>query len=172
MSTTNFFQAVAAIGVAGLWKITIQDSTDNKLVVSVLLSDGKCGDEAQKKVPPIILHGTPQELDEGFFEAITTPVLETAQLFANMEQYLKEREQARAASQMEKDKESRDKKDKEERKKKFEEKMKKVSELEEAKKWQEAIANMPKAGDFPEQAEEIAKRLDALRQKNGQLTLI
>lgn len=172
METTNFFQAIAALAVAGTWKITIQGGGDKGLVVSVLFSGDKAGDEAQKKVPPMILQGTPQELDDGFFSAIGQPIQETARLFANMEQYLKEREDARTASQMEKDKENKETKVKDDRRKKYEEKIKKVSELEEAKKYQEAIANMPKPADFPEQVEDIKKRLDALRQKNGQLTLI
>jgi PRTRC genetic system protein E len=168
----NFFQQIAALQVAGDWKITIAMDKQGGFIVSVLFFNEQAGDGASKKVPPMLLKGSPQEIDEGFFAAIEQPVKETAQLFTNMEQYLKEREQARLASQMEKDKEGKDKKDKDERKKKYDALIKKVDELEEARKYQEAIATLPKADNFPEQAEDIAKRLEHLRQKNGQLSLL
>lgn len=168
----NFFQQIAALQAAGDWKITIAADTHDGFIVSVLFYNELVGDDARRKVPPMLLKGTAQELDEGFFAAIAEPVKETATLFLNMEQYLKEREQAKLASQMEKDKDNKGKKEREERKKKYDSLIKKVDELEEAKKYQEAIASLPKAEAYPEQTEEIGKRLEQLRQKNGQLSLL
>lgn len=168
----NFFQQIAGLAVDGDWKITIAGDKLGGFIVSVLFYNLQVGDDASKKVPPMLLKGTAQELDDGFFAAIGQPVKETAELFLNMEQYLKEREQAKLASQMEKDKDGKEKKERDERRKKYDTLLKKVDELEEAKKYQEAIANLPKADAYPEQAEEIAKRLEQLRQKNGQLSLL
>ena len=168
----NFFQQIAALQVRGDWKITIAAEGANAFIVSILFFNEQIGDDARKKVPPLLLKGTAEDLDNGFFEAITQPIQETAQLFLNMEQYLKEREQAKLASQMERDKDNRDKKERDERRKKYDALMKKVDELEEAKIYQEAIANLPKADAYPEQSEEISKRLELLRQKNGQLSLL
>lgn len=161
----NFFQSIAAMQVTGDWKITIAREATDKLVVSVLFFNDTVGDEARKKVPPILLRGTAQELDKGFFAAIEQPLKETAQLFTNMEQYLKEREQAKINSQKEKDKTAKAEKEKTEKQKKFEEAMKKADELETEGKHREAWVKVPDANDYPEQAEVIRKRKSELSAK-------
>ena len=100
---TNFFKSILALQVAGNWKINIAKEDTDKLIVSVLFYNDTVGDDARKKVPPILLKGTAEEIDNGFFEAIAEPVQDTAKLFANMEQFLKEKQQAKVNSQMEKD---------------------------------------------------------------------
>jgi PRTRC genetic system protein E len=170
--TTNFFELIAGMQIAADWKIHISRSEENQLTVSVLLCNDKGEEAARKIVPPMLFKGTAQELGEGFFAALEQPAKATDALFANMEQYLQQVEAAKKQSKMEQDKGNKENKEKEERRKKYETMMKRVDELEEAKKYQEAIANLPKEKDFPEQAEEIKKRLEALRQKNGQLTLM
>jgi hypothetical protein len=81
-------------------------------------------------------------------------------------------EKTKKQSKLAQEKEDGEKKEKEERKKKYEAQMKKVAELEEKKKYGEAIGAMPKPSDFPEQAEEIKKKTDELKQKHGQLELL
>lgn len=169
---TNFFEQLNALQVQGDWKMTIHQDGADRWIVSVLLVNDKIGDDARKLIPPMILKGTAQEIDAGFFDNITEPVQKTAALFSNMEHYLKQLDDAKAQSAMEKDKESKDRKEKDERKKKYTEAIKKVDELEEKKQYQLAIAALPKAEQFPEQAEEIKERLESLRKKNGQLTLM
>jgi PRTRC genetic system protein E len=169
---TNFFERLNALQVTGIWKIAIQQDADNQIKVSVLLTNDKVGDDARKLIAPLTLKGTPQELDTDFFTALQKPMQQTDGLLTNMEHYLKQLEEAKVHSKMEQDKEGREKREKEERKKKFAEAIKRVDELEEKKQYQQAIAALPKADAFPEQEEEIKKRLEDLRQKNGQLTLM
>lgn len=155
---TNFFQSIVALQVAGNWTITIAKETTDRLIVSVLFFNDTIGDDARKKVPPILLKGTAQELDEGFFQAIQQPVQETAQLFANMEQFLKEKEQAKINSQMEKDNASKADKEKTEKQKKYEDAMKKVDELEADGKYRDAWMKIPQPELYPEYAEIIRNR--------------
>ena len=161
----NFFQSIVALQVAGDWTINIAKETGDRLVVSVLFFNDKVGDDASKKVPPILLKGTAEELDNGFFAAIEQPVKETAQLFFNMEQYLKEREQAKVNSQKEKDKAVKAEKEKTERQKKYEDGMKKADELEAEGKHREAWIKVPDPNDYPEHIEEIRKRKSELSAK-------
>jgi PRTRC genetic system protein E len=154
----NFFQSLTALQIAGDWTINIAKETADRLVVSVLFYNNRIGDDARKKVPPILLKGTPQELDEGFFQAIEQPVKETAQLFANMEQFLKQKEQAKISSQMEKDNATKVDRDKSDKQKKYEEAMKKVNELEADGKYREAWIKVPPAELYPEQTEFIRNR--------------
>jgi PRTRC genetic system protein E len=161
----NFFQTIVAMQVAGDWKINIAKETADRLIVSVLFFNEAVGDDARKVVPPIILKGSPQELDEGFFAAIEQPVKETAQLFTNMEQYLKQREEAKIQSQMEADKAAKEEKEKSDKKKKYQEAMKKVDELEAEGKHRDAWMKVPDAAAYPGFAEEIGKRKSELAKK-------
>jgi PRTRC genetic system protein E len=170
--TTNFFKCIDDLNVNGDWKISISKNEENNWIVSVLFFNEKVGDNARKLIPPMILKGTPEQLDEGFFDSIIVPVEKAAGLFANMEHYMKQLEEARLQSKTEKDKEDKEKKEKEERKKKYEAAIKKVTELETEKKFGEAIGAMPKSEDFPEHAEEIKKKNAELREKHGQLSLL
>lgn len=161
----NFFQSLIALQVAGDWKINIVKETADRLIVSVLFFNDAIGDEARKKVPPILLKGTAEELDAGFFEAIAEPVKDTAQLFANMEQFLKESAQAKISSQMEKDNILKMGKEKTEMQKKYEEAMKKADELEALGKFKEAWMKVPQANLYPEHKDIIDKRKAELSDK-------
>lgn len=169
---TNFFETLASLKVEGNWSITIKKTDTGNLLVAVLLTSEGVKDDASKIIPPMNFKGTAKELDEGFFLQLEKPAKQTAELFSNMQQYMEQLEEAREKSKMEQNKNDGEKKEKEERKKKYETQIKKVIELEEKEKFGEAIGQMPKAGDFPEQAEEIKKKLEELRQKHGQLSLL
>lgn len=155
---TNFFQSIVALQVAGNWTINIAKETTDRLIVSVFFFNNDIGDDARKRVPPILLKGTAQELYEGFFQVIEEPVQETAQLFANMEQFLKEKEQAKINSQMVKDSASKADKEKTDKQKKYEETMKKVDELEADGKYRDAWMKVPQPELYPEYAESIRNR--------------
>ncbi len=160
--TTNFFQSIFAMQVAGDWTISIAKETADRLIVSVLFYNDKVGDDARKKVPPILLKGTAQELDEGFFAEIEQPVKDTAQLFVNMEHYLKGRDEAKANAQIEKDKIAKTEKEKTDRQKKYDEAMKKVDELEAAGKHRDAWIKVPDPNDYPEHADTLRSRKTSL----------
>jgi PRTRC genetic system protein E len=162
---TNFFKSILALQVAGNWKINIAKEDTDKLIVSVLFFNDSIGDDARKKVPPILLKGTAEEIDSGFFEAIEQPVKDTAQLFANMEQFLKEKEQAKVSSQMEKDNVLKMGKEKTEMQKQYEQAMKKAEELETAGKFKEAWMKVPQADLYPEYKDIIHARKAELSDK-------
>lgn len=168
---TNFFQQLASLQVEGDWNISIKAGTHNRMLVSVLFQNEKIGDAARKQLPPMILKGTVEELDAGFFEAIKAPVKQTAMLFANMEQYAKAQEEARLASKMEKDKKEQQKKQQDTGTKKYEAQMQKVAELEEAGKFREAYGQLPKVADFPEQEDAINEKKQELTGKFDQPSL-
>jgi PRTRC genetic system protein E len=124
-----FFKSILALQVAGNWKINIAKEDTDRLIVSVLFFSDTVGDDARKKVPPILLKGTAEELDKEFFEAIAEPVKDTAQLFANMEHFLKEKEHAKVSSQIEKDNAVKMSKEKIEMQKEYGQAMKKPMNL-------------------------------------------
>lgn len=159
---TNFFTGIAQLNIKGDLNITIKQGEDGQHMVSVLLNNRQCGDDAKQVIPPLVLKGSGEELDTGFFAAVTAPLQVTSELLVNMEGYLKAQEEARKQSAMEKEKADRERKDKEAREKKYTDAMKKAEELEKEGKHREAYVKVPDPADFPEHVEAIKERRSAL----------
>lgn len=162
---TNFFQQLANMQIEGDWKISIKTGTHNRMIVSVRLTSDNVGDAAKKLIPPILLKGSAEELDKAFFETIKTPVQKTSALLLNMEEFEKGLEKAKLESKMEQGKKDRDKKEKDSKQKQYDNAMKKVQELEDAGKFREAYAQLPKADDFEYHEEEIEEKQKELSAK-------
>jgi hypothetical protein len=82
-----------------------------------------------------------------------------------MEQFLKEKEQAKVSSQMEKDNALKMGKEKTEMQKQYESAMKKTEELETAGKFKEAWMKVPQADLYPEYKDSIHARKAELSDK-------
>jgi len=187
---TNFFKNIAELNVPGNWKFTINADDKGLLTVSALFNAIKNDDNASKVVPPMLLRGTADELDEGFFDTIEKPVQEAAGLFHNMETYMKGLEEAKKQSKMEQDKKTQESKakalakttepkdgievstepkvNKEEKRKIYDEAMKKISELNDTCKYEEALQILPSVEDYPEKKTELEKKKADLERKQQQ----
>lgn len=163
--TTNFFKSIAELNIAADMILVISPMTDGSLLVSVRLANEKCGDKAQHRIAPFTLSGSAAELDEAFFIQCSEPLKTADGLINNMESYLKSVEQAKAHSQMEKDKEAKAEKEKNEKQKKYKEAMKKADELDTEGKYRDAWMKVPDPNDYPDNREEITKRKTELSKK-------
>ncbi|MBS9768664.1 MAG: PRTRC system protein E [Flavobacteriaceae bacterium] len=161
---TNFFNQIAQMDINGSLQINIQQNEDNTLIVSVLVQNESCGDKAKNLIPPLVLRGTSEELDNGFFENIVQPIEKTSALMVNMESYLKAQEQAKKQSAMEKEQAEKEQKAKSEKQKKFDKAIEKAEKLEKEQKYREAWASVPNSKEYPEFANEIKERLKRLEQ--------
>lgn len=155
---TNFFNQIAQLDITGILQLNISRGADNTLIVSTMLQNEQCGDNAKDLIMPFNLRGTAQELDEGYFEKITKPIEKVSGLMNNMEAFLKQLEVVKKQSAMEKEKAAKEKKEKEARDKKYKEAMAKADELEKEGKHREAWTKVPEPADYPEYAEAIRKR--------------
>lgn len=155
---TNFFNQIAELNIEGNLQINIQKTDEQQFIVSVLLQNEQCGDKAKNAIPPLVLRGNSEDLDNGFFENITQPIEQTSALMVDMEAYLKAQEHAKKQSAMEKEKAEKEKKQREERKKKFDKAMEKADKLEEEKEFRKAWVAVPNADEYPEFSEQIRKR--------------
>lgn len=162
---TNFFNQIAQLGVAGDLHLTIAKGAENNLIVSVMLQNEQCGDNAKNIIPPLNLRGTAEELDNGFFEKITTPIQTASGLMVDMEGFMKQLEEAKKQSAMEKEKADRQKKEQEGKDKKFKDGMAKADELEKEGKFRDAWMKVPEITEFPEKADEIRRRKTELSDK-------
>lgn len=161
----NFFNQIAQLDITGDLNLTISKGAENNLIVSILLQNEQCGDNSKQLIPPLNLKGTAEELDNGFFERITTPLETASGLMVNMEAFMKQLEEAKKQSAMEKEKADREKKAKEEKDKKYKEAMQKVDELDKEGKPRDAWMKVPNPADYPEYAEVIRKRKTELSDK-------
>jgi PRTRC genetic system protein E len=171
---TNFFQNIAELNIPGNWKIAIQTTDNLQFTVSALFTANYCGDNASKGVPPMLLKGTAEELNEGFFGAIASPAQQTAGLYTSMDAYLKEVEKARLASKEEQDKKAKEKAasakkpgdvempdpkpSKEEKRRAYEEAIKNIFEFSAKMKYADALAILPTVEDYPEKKNELEKK--------------
>ena len=83
----------------------------------------------------------------------------------DMEKFLKQLEEVKKQSAIEKEKTEKEKKEKEAKDKKFKDAMAKADELEKEGKFREAWIKVPDITEFPEKADEIRKRKTALSDK-------
>ena len=162
---TNFFNQIQQLDFTGVLQLNISKGIESNLIVTVLLNNEQCGDSAKNLIPPLTFNATPQEFDEGFFEQITTPIQKVSGLMVDMEKFLKQLEEVKKQSAIEKEKAEKEKKEKEAKDKKFKDAMAKADELEKEGKFREAWIKVPDITEFPEKADEIRKRKTALSDK-------
>lgn len=162
---TNFFNQVQQLDFTGVLQLNISKGAENNLIVSVLLNNEQCGDTAKNLIPPLTFNATPQEFDEGFFQQITTPIQKASGLMVDMEKFLKQLEEAKKQSAIEKEKAERAKKEQEAKDKKYKQAMTKVDELEKEGKFRDAWIKVPDIAEFPEKSDEIRKRKSSLSDK-------
>lgn len=164
---TNFFNQIHALDFTGVLQLNISKGAENNLIVSVLLNNEQCGDNAKNLIPPLTFNATSQEFDEGFFEQITKPIQTASGVMVDMEKFLKQMEEVKKQSAMEKEKVEKQKKEQETKDKKFKDGMAKADELEKEGKFREAWIKVPDITEFPEKADEIRKRKTSLSDKFG-----
>jgi PRTRC genetic system protein E len=162
---TNFFTEITKMNLTGDLQLIVKQSTDNNYIVSIVLQNQQCRDNAKQLIPPMILKGTAQELDSGFFENISTPLQNVSGLMVNMESFLKQMEETKRQSAMEKEKSDKEKKNREEKDKKYKEAMAKADEFDKEGKPREAWMKVPNPEDYPHYAEAIRKRKTELSDK-------
>lgn len=161
----NFFNQIAQLDFTGVLQLNIAKGAESNLIVSVILNNQQCGDNAKNLIPPLTFNATPQEFDEGFFQQITTPIQKASGLMVDMEVFMKQLEEAKKQSAMEKEKTEKEKKDKETKDKKYKDGMAKADELEKEGKFRDAWMKVPDITEFPEKADEIRKRKTELSEK-------
>jgi len=129
----------------------------NEMIVIVLPRVENVKDPAADRLIPLNLKGSPQELDEGFIEAIKSPVTKSTGLLTNMVEYEKSAEKAREESRAEKDRQDAINKN-----------VKDAEALEKAGKYREALNAYTKVFDMDKKNIKIQLKINSLKLKlNG-----
>jgi PRTRC genetic system protein E len=130
--------------------------TGETLTVTVLPKSAEVKDPAAEQLIPLNLKGSPQELDEGFIEAIREPVLKSTGLMTNMAEYEKSAEKAAQESKAEKD-----------RKDTIAKHIKDAETAEKADKHKEALSAYIKALELDKKNMKIQLKVNALKMKTN-----
>lgn len=156
MTDMFFFKEISGLVTAGVeLNVTIKRSGE-LLIVSVLPKVTDLKDEAAKKLVPLIVSGTPDELDKEFSAAISAPIQSAAGLLTNMKEF--------EVSQVEVQSKS---KAAEANKKKYDQLVKKADDFEKGGKLKNAVACLKLAKEFANEKHVIQKRIDKLQAKAG-----
>lgn len=182
---THFFQQIAGLGFNGNLLLNINQDGTGMLTVSAVLKKGNITATAGNSLPPMIFKGTPEELDEGFFEQFAQPVRQTAGIINNLKDYQQQLEKAKKNVKTNQDKTNKtapgtdddtddepqnlftpqvdDAQVKAEKKRLYEEAMDKVKALAQMTKYTEALAHLPDPADYPDKAEAIEAKRQTLQ---------
>lgn len=90
--TIMFFQTINQMITAGTdLSINIRRANNN---LTVAVVPRRSGVKDGERIVPLILNGTPEELDAGFLQAVGTPVQKAQGILTNLETFEKQAEQA------------------------------------------------------------------------------
>ena len=143
---------------------------DGTLTVSAIPKVNGLKDEAQNHIVPLVITGTPEELDMGFIQAICQPIQKVSGLLTNMNSFEQQAEKAESNSKAAKELKDKEAKAAKEKKEKFDKHMKNVEDFESQKKYSEALLNLQQAKTFatPQTLKQVDEKIKAINAKMGQ----
>jgi PRTRC genetic system protein E len=145
---------------------------DGTLTVSAIPKVNGLKDEAQNHIVPLVVTGTPEELDSGFIQAICQPMQKATGLLTNMSSFEKQAEIAEANSKAAKELKDKKAKEAKEKKEKFDKHMKNAEDLESQKRYSEALLNLRQAKTLaaPQALKQVEDKIKAINAKTGQIS--
>jgi len=68
MQSSLLSRILQRLDFTGVLQLNISKGIESNLLVTVMLNNEQCGNNAKNGIPPFAFNATPQEFDEGFFE--------------------------------------------------------------------------------------------------------
>lgn len=140
-----FFTTINQMMTAGVDLTLVIRKTNSGLAVSVLPKSNTLKDEEQHHIVPLTVSGLPEELDDGFLNAVCRPVQKATGLITNMAQFEAQADKAAANSKAAKESKAKETKEEKEKWEKYKKAPKTANELIAAKKHKEALAALGQA---------------------------
>lgn len=162
-----FFQSIYQMLAAGTDLCINIRKINGNLSVIVMPRRTNLKDEARQLIVPLVLDGTPVELDEQFLQAVTTPLQKAQGILVNLESFEKQAQQATTQSKAAKTVNDKESKEIREKREKMEKLLKKsdeaviVGKYSEATMWLKqarALATPDKQKDIDVQMQEVQKK--------------
>jgi len=178
---TNFFQIIAHLKNTGSWTIHISPEGEDRLIVSVLLSDPKANKEGVM-LSHMIFNNTPKVIDETLFDALISPVGQANELWENVSGFQKSMEDAKKLLDAKKAEEAKKASgtapkvvkadDGAEKKQRYEDALKKIADFNGACKYQEGLDLLPEVSEYPDKKADLERLRKDLEIKKSQLSIL
>ena len=157
--TIMFFQAINQMITAGTdLSINIRRVNSN---LTVAVVPRRSGVKDGERIVPLILNGTPEELDAGFLQAVGTPVQKAQGILTNLETFEKQAEQAVSQSKAARSAAEKESKEVREKREKMEKLLKKAEDAMTGKRYSEALTWLKQAKvlALPDKQKEIDEKM-------------
>ena len=144
---------------------------NNNLTVAVV--PRRSGVKDGERIVPLILNGTPEELDAGFLQAVGTPVQKAQGILTNLEMFEKQAEQAASQGKAAKSAAEKESKEVREKREKTEKLLKKAEDAMAGKRYAEALTwlKQAKALALPDKQAEIDGKMAEVQKKASEGSL-
>ncbi|WP_025146089.1 PRTRC system protein E [Pedobacter jeongneungensis] len=162
----NFFAQLQKLNLSAECTFKVTQTGDTFQVI-VFISNQDNIDKAAHHIPPLVLSGTAEELDNGLINAISEPLTVVDTLLLNMVSFTKSVERAKEESAIVKASKAAEA----ENKKQWDALHNKIKELTANADYEQAYALLPNPDKFPSNAEDIQKLKQELEFKKNTLTL-
>lgn len=144
---------------------------NNNLTVAVV--PRRSGVKDGERIIPLILNGTPEELDAGFLQAVGTPVQKAQGILTNLEAFEKQAEQAASQSKAARSAAEKESKEVREKREKMEKLLKKAEDAMTGKRYSEALTWLKQAKilALPDKQKEIDVKMAEVQKKASEGSL-
>ena len=168
-----FFQAINRMITAGTDLSFSIRQVDNRLTVAVMPRRTGLKGEAGGQIVPLVLNGTPEELDAEFLQAISTPVQKAQGILTNLETFEKQAEQAASQNKGAKSPLEKEPKEVREKREKMEKLLKKADEATAGKRYSEALTWLRQAKVLatPDRQKDIDAKMAEVQKKASEGSL-
>ena len=166
-----FFQAINQMITAGTdLSINIRRVNSN---LTVAVVPRRSGVKDGERIVPLILNGTPEELDAGFLQAVGTPVQKAQGILTNLESFEKQAEQAVSQSKTSKPTVEKESKEAREKREKMEKLLKKAEDATAGKHYSEALTWLRQAKVLaqPDKQADIDNKMAEVQKKASEGSL-
>ena len=146
---------------------------ENRLCVAVMPKREKLKEGAVQSIVPLIVNGTPEELDTEFLARIARPIEKVQGILMNLETFEKQAEKAAAESKAAQPAARKETKEERERREKLEKLLKKADESVAARQYSTALIWLKQAERLApaERLAEIKQKMEEVQRKNDEGSL-
>ena len=146
---------------------------ENRLCVAVMPQREKLKEGAGQSIVPLVVNGTPEELDTEFLARIARPMEKVQGILMNLEAFEKQAEKAAAESKAAQPAAKKETKEERERREKLEKLLKKADESATARQYSNALIWLRQAERLApaERQAEIKQKMEEVQRKNDEGSL-
>ena len=146
---------------------------ENRLCVAIMPQREKLKEGAGQSIVPLVVNGTPEELDTEFLAQIARPMEKVQGILMNLEAFEKQAEKAAAESKAAQPAAKKETKEERERREKLEKLLKKADESAAARQYSNALIWLRQAERLApaERQAEIKQKMEEVQRKNDEGSL-